>query len=206
MNGAVLSAVIILVYLIALLHYCDGEMFQEDIDKLDDYENKLMDARTVAFISLVWSENIRSYTSRSFDRPIWNNVWGNKHMQKAIILAQICLYVAVLLPGFSDMILGLRGVAVGLYGWALAIVGPVGCLILCEVCMIVTAWQKQQYQNDLALRQAAEAREPQLVRTISPCRASSSPKVQQPQAKAPKKASQAKQNKGLCRCFTLGCV
>merc|ERR1711878_138324 len=101
MNGAVLSLVIIVVYVIALTTYCDGKVFQTDINQLEDYDNKLMDARTVAFISLVWSENVRSYVSRSFDQPVWINLWGNKAMQKAIILAQVCLYVAVLVPGFS---------------------------------------------------------------------------------------------------------
>merc|ERR1719162_1168041 len=35
LNGAVLSVVIIAVYLIALMHYCDGEIFQDDIHMLD---------------------------------------------------------------------------------------------------------------------------------------------------------------------------
>merc|ERR1719464_723217 len=122
MNGAVLSAVIIVVYIIALMNYCDGQILQADINLLDDYNNKLMDARTVAFISLVWSENVRSYTSRSFDQPVWVNLLGNIQMQKAICMAQIALYLAVLVPVFSDTILGLRGVAVGIYGWFLALV------------------------------------------------------------------------------------
>merc|ERR1719223_2053233 len=116
MNGAVLSFVIIIVYIIALMHFCEGEIFQAKINLIDDYDNKLMDARTVAFISLVWSENVRSYTSRSFDMPVWNNFLGNVQMQKAICLAQLCLYAAVLIPGFSDMILKLRGAAIGGYG------------------------------------------------------------------------------------------
>merc|ERR1719422_2955149 len=157
MNGAVLSAVIILVYVIALLHYCDGEVFQTAINEIPNYNDKLMDARTVAFISLVWSENVRSYTSRSFDQPVWVNLLGNLQMQKAICMAQVCLYLAVLVPYFSDMILGLRGVAVGLYGWALALLGPFGCVVLCEICKLITKWQKQQYQEQLAKRQEAEA-------------------------------------------------
>merc|ERR1712127_977437 len=116
---------IIVVYIVALMHYCDGEIFQTDINLLPDYNNKLMDARTVAFISLVWSENVRSYTSRSFDKPIWENVLGNKNMQYAIVLAQVCLYAAVLIPYFSDIILKLRGAAVGVFGWGLALAGPV---------------------------------------------------------------------------------
>merc|ERR1719270_2408341 len=76
MNGAVLSAVIIVVYILSLMHYCDGKIMQTDINLLPDYDSKLMDARTVAFISLVWSENVRSYTSRSFDQPVWVNLLG----------------------------------------------------------------------------------------------------------------------------------
>lgn len=41
---------------------------------------------------------------------------GNRHMQKAIVLAQICLYAAVLIPFFSDQILGLSGTSVGVHG------------------------------------------------------------------------------------------
>eukprot|EP00425_Heterocapsa_triquetra_P046933 CAMPEP_0195069912 /NCGR_PEP_ID=MMETSP0448-20130528/14104_1 /TAXON_ID=66468 /ORGANISM="Heterocapsa triquestra, Strain CCMP 448" /LENGTH=54 /DNA_ID=CAMNT_0040101565 /DNA_START=21 /DNA_END=181 /DNA_ORIENTATION=+ len=52
LNGAVLSAVIISVYILSLMYYCDGKIFQDDIAKLEDYDGKLMDARTVAFISL----------------------------------------------------------------------------------------------------------------------------------------------------------
>jgi len=220
MNGAVLSAVIIVVYIIALMHYCEGAIFQSDINKLDAYEDKLMDARTVAFISLVWSENIRSYTSRSFDKPIWNNVLGNRNMQKAILLAQICLYVAVLCPGFSDVILGLRGIAVGLYGWALALVGPIGCLVLCEICKLLTAWQKQNYQKELSLRQAAEAREPKPIRKASSIKITKAASIKVP-AKAsnaaadPSPAERASpashkinksKSKALCRCLGMECA
>merc|ERR1719251_399779 len=136
--------------------YCDGKVMQTDINALDDYDNKLMDARTVAFISLVWSENVRSYTSRSFQNPVWHNFFGNSNMQKAIILAQLALYIAVLAPFFSDKILGLRGVNVGLWGWGVALVGPVGCVILCELCKLITAAQSRAYQEKLALRRAEQ--------------------------------------------------
>merc|ERR1712012_1464987 len=43
MNGAVLSAVIIVVYVIAVMHYCDGKIMQSDINLIPDYNNKLMD-------------------------------------------------------------------------------------------------------------------------------------------------------------------
>jgi Ca2+-transporting ATPase len=156
LNGAVLSLVIIIVYFLALMHFCDGKFFQADIALLPDFKNKLMDARTVAFISLVWAENVRSYTSRSFNKPVCMDLLGNKNMQKAILLAQICLYVAVLMPVFSTKILGLRGLEVGGVGWAMAIIGPVGCLILCEFCKLITAYQMSMYQKKLALVYEAE--------------------------------------------------
>jgi len=149
-NGAILTAVIIVVYIICLVHFCDGKILQDDILALDGFEEKLANARTVAFISLVLSENIRAYISRSFEKHCWVNFLGNKDMQKAIIAAQIALLVATLLPFFSDKILGLRGVGIGIWGWAVSIVGPVGTLILCELYKIVTQYQVHQYQEKLA--------------------------------------------------------
>lgn len=155
LNGAILTFVIMVVYVIALASYCDGNILQSDIDKVPGFEGKLMDARTVAFIALVWSENVRSYTSRSFDKPIWKDVFGNVYMQKAIGLAQLALYLAVLIPFLSDRILQLRGMAIGLFGWVLALLGPVGCLVLCEAGKVLTRYQAQKYQDSLAERHAA---------------------------------------------------
>merc|ERR1712032_1358414 len=151
LNGSVLSVVIVAVYVVALHRYCDGEIFQERINDLDNFEGKLMDARTVAFISLVFSENVRSYTSRSFDQPVWRNLFGNKYMQKAILLAQACLYIAVLTPYFSDRILGLRGTGIGPWGWGVALAGPAGTLVLCEMCKILTHHQIQRRQRQQAV-------------------------------------------------------
>jgi len=216
MNGAVLSAVIIVVYIIGLVTYCDGNIFQTDINAMDDYEPKLMDARTVAFISLVWSENVRSYTSRSFDKPVWVNLLGNMQMQKAIAMAQVCLYVAVLVPYFSDMILGLRGVSIGINGWLLALIGPIGCVVLCELCKLITKMQKQSYQLELALRQEAEATSGgKVVHKVSshrgaPTKIKSAAKLAEPVkdvsvAKPAIKTASAKgkkpNNAGLCTCL-----
>merc|ERR1719471_477107 len=215
MNGAVLSLVIIVVYVISLIKYCDGEIFQAAINEIPDYNNKLMDVRTVAFISLVWSENVRSYTSRSFDQPVWVNLLGNLQMQKAICMAQVALYLAVLLPVFSDLILGLRGVAVGVYGWLLALIGPVGCVVLCEPCKLITKMQKQQYQEQLALKQDAEAHGGGRVvhkasshRSASPTKVKSSAKLAEPvvhdkdsSKSTPKKKGSNK--KGLCQCLKV---
>jgi len=152
MNGGVLTLVIVGVYLVSLMNYCEGEILQANIGLLEDFEMKLSKAQTVAFISLVWSENIRAYISRSFTNHMWKDIFGNKHMQKAIVLAQICLYAAVLTPYLSDKILGLRGLEIGAFGWALAIAGPVGCFILSEGCKIISAYQLKQYQDFLAAK------------------------------------------------------
>mmetsp|Transcript_57018 Transcript_57018/g.144753 ORF Transcript_57018/g.144753 Transcript_57018/m.144753 type:complete len:1046 (-) Transcript_57018:337-3474(-) len=152
LNGTILASVIIGVYIVALTYYCDGEVLQANIDTFEDSEDRLMKARTVAFVSLVWSENIRSYTSRSFDKPVWRNMFGNKDMQKAIVLAQLCLYAAVFIPRFSDTILKLSGASIGLHGWLLALAGPAGCLIFCEACKVITVFQMKNYQRSLAAK------------------------------------------------------
>ncbi|CAE7436307.1 unnamed protein product, partial [Symbiodinium necroappetens] len=164
MNGMVLTTVIVAVYLISLMHFCEGEFLQANIYLLEGYEKKLSLAQTVAFISLVWSENIRAYISRSFTNPMWHDILGNKEMQKAIVLAQICLYGAVLIPYLSDKILGLRGLDIGVFGWALAIVGPVGCFILSEGCKLISAYQARKYQESLAISDASETRKTPLAR------------------------------------------
>lgn len=150
MNAVVLSAVIIGVYVVALLHFCEGAVLQKEVLTMEDFEERLMDARTVAFVSLVFAENVRAYTSRSFGQPFWRNFLGNAQMQKAIVLAQLCLYSAVFIPGFSDKVLGLRGVDIGGWGWGVAMVGPVATLVLCEACKVITHHQMRLYQKNLS--------------------------------------------------------
>ena len=62
---------------------------------------------------------------------------GNVQMQKAIVMAQLALFAAVLVPG----------IAVGIEGWLLALVGPIDCVTLCELCKLITKMQKQQYRQ-----------------------------------------------------------
>merc|ERR1712093_47592 len=97
---------------------------------------QLAKARTVAFIALVWSENVRAYTSRSFDKLFVVDILSNKHMQRAIGLAQAALYLALFLPGLSD-ILELEGVEIDSMGWLAALVGAVATLVLCEASKLV---------------------------------------------------------------------
>ena len=64
------------------------------------------------------------------------------------------------------MILGWRGRAVGISGWLLAVVGPIGCVPLGVLSKLIKMMQKQQYQQQLALRQQAETQS--VVVTCSP--------------------------------------
>jgi membrane protein implicated in regulation of membrane protease activity len=86
-------------------------------------------------------------------------------MQKAILLAQLCLLCAVLIPGFSDRVLGLRGLDIGIKGWGLALAGPVGTLVLCELCKLITAMQMRTYQKKLAADQAQQSASTQAAST-----------------------------------------
>jgi len=146
-NGAILSLVIICVYFWAL-HFYVGAFFNDDIigrPEEDNMSYKLTQARTCAFISLVWAENVRSYVSRSFDKPVWVQMWANKKMQIAICMAQVALYCAIFIPGLSDTILELDGTIIGLEGWIAAFLGALGCLVLCEIFKVFTAMQKAQF-------------------------------------------------------------
>jgi magnesium-transporting ATPase (P-type) len=157
MNGMILSAVIFGVYLFAL-HVYVGEFFQDDMiaDELETpYKENLEKARTVAFISLVLSENVRAYTSRSFDKPVWTDLWKNKQMQVAIVMAQMALLLAVFLPGLTT-VLGLAGLEIGAEGWGIAFAGPILTLILCEMYKVVVASQIRRFNDQVRMLQEAE--------------------------------------------------
>merc|ERR1712232_295315 len=119
----------------------------------DFVEENLAKARTVAFISLVYSENVRAYISRSFNRPVWRQLCANITMLYAVFLAQMALYIAVLVPDFSETILELNGRDIGVWGWGVAFLGPLGCLVLCECYKVVTHFQMQNYQSRLEAQQ-----------------------------------------------------
>merc|ERR1711977_9966 len=132
-NSFILAGVIMAVYTWGLDHYVD----ELDVDEIREEGHnsytatQLAKARTVAFIALVWSENVRAYTSRSFDKLFIVDLLSNAFMQRAIGLAQGALYLALFLPGLSD-ILGLKGSEIDYKGWLAALFGAVACLVLCE--------------------------------------------------------------------------
>jgi len=183
-NGILLSVVIIGVYTVALYKYCDGEILQSAIlpdcsngdlaceTHLDIMREQMNNARTVAFIALVWAENFRAYASRSFDKPFFVNLLGNKYMQYAACSAQLALYVAVLVPGFSDKVLELRGLYIGAWGWLFALSGPLGTMIFCELFkLLVTARQMRAHERSKTHQEvlAASSQAPSLcVKTAMP--------------------------------------
>merc|ERR1712149_145980 len=128
-------------------------MIDDDVEK--PYKSDLEKARTVAFISLVLSENVRAYTSRSFDKPVWIDLWTNKQMQLAIIMAQVALLLAIFTPGLTT-VLGHAGSEIGAKGWGIAFVGPVLTLILCEMYKIVVASQIKRFNDRVRREQEAE--------------------------------------------------
>ena len=96
-------------------------------------ETSIRRARTSAFISLVWAENFRAYCSRSFERPVWEGTFSNPSMNKAILMAQISLYVALFLPGLNEDVLGLYVYEIHGFGWGIAFIGAISCLVGCEL-------------------------------------------------------------------------
>merc|ERR1712118_383383 len=158
-NSIILAGVIMAVYTWALDHYVD----ELDVDEIGDdireegrkgfTASQLAKARTVAFIALVWSENVRAYTSRSFDKFFVVELLSNKHMHRAIGLAQAALYLALFLPGLSD-VLELKGIEIDWKGWVAALRGAIGTLVLCEASKLVRQLITVQKMKDGAAANA----------------------------------------------------
>eukprot|EP00873_Tetraselmis_striata_P018873 jgi/Tetstr1/439137/TSEL_027589.t1 len=100
---------------------------------LDCIEKSIRRARTTAFISLVWAEGMRAYSSRSFENPVWVNMFSNKYMNYAVLLAQVTLLLALFIPGLNTEVLQLYVYEIQGFGWFLAFIGAFTALVLCEI-------------------------------------------------------------------------
>ena len=63
---------------------------------------------------------------------MWVNTFANPTMNKAILFAQVALYVALWLPGLNS-VLGLYVDEIHGFGWFIAFIGAIACLICCEL-------------------------------------------------------------------------
>ena len=119
-------------------------------------------ARTTAFIALVWAENFRAYSSRSFENGVWVGTFSNPSMNKAILIAQAALYIALYVPGLNE-VLGLYVDEIHGFGWVLAIIGSLACLFFCEMYKYVAGKYVEQealaeYSDEVEEKKRADLR------------------------------------------------
>jgi hypothetical protein len=177
-NGLILTVCALLVYCYCLMQWVGTLSGTDIITMIQDEANPekaaytgpvngysgqtsydLMRARTSAFVCVVWCENFRAYTSRSFDKFVWDGLLDNWAMQKAIGMAQFALYFVILTPTVSDQIMLLEGFELGLEGWAVGIAGGVLCLIICEIYKVATRSQIARFQENVKQQQMKEQEE-----------------------------------------------
>jgi magnesium-transporting ATPase (P-type) len=170
-NGALLTVCAMMVYCYCL-HFWVGTLSSTEITGMIKAEEAqagyeyigstsymLMRARTAAFVCVVWCENFRAYTSRSFDRWVCEGLLDNWAMQKAIFLAQCALYFVILTPVVRDDVMNLEGQELGLEGWAVGISGGFLCLALCEIYKFVTRGQIARFREKVKEEQIKLSRE-----------------------------------------------
>eukprot|EP01047_Picozoa_sp_COSAG01_P005184 COSAG01_NODE_175_length_22996_cov_18.857892_14_plen_1178_part_00 len=134
-------------------------------------------ARTCAFISLVWAENFRAFCSRSFENGVWVGTFSNPKMNKAILMAQASLYIALWLPGLNEDVLGLYVDEIHGFGWVIAISGAFSCLIFCELYKLlakqyISKGELANYDTDTAdaVEKDGKAKETADVETLVPAK------------------------------------
>ncbi|CAD7972588.1 unnamed protein product [Amoebophrya sp. A120] len=156
--------------------YCACRMAGDSEDTCNDDSRKMSTkmrlrlARTATFVAVVYAENVRAYTSRSFDEPFFVEMFKNTAMQKAIAIAQIALYFVIFIPGLSDAIFELEGVRMSTYedmegetgvGYAFAFGSAAACVLLCELYKFVVKGQIREFARQLKEQQEAEEAERQ---------------------------------------------
>ncbi|CAD7969765.1 unnamed protein product [Amoebophrya sp. A25] len=131
---------------------------------------KLRLARTTAFIGVVYAENVRAYTSRSFSEPFYKEMFSNSAMQKAIGIAQVALYLVIFIPGLSDAIFELEGAKMSGYedsngnagvGYGFAFGAAASCVCLCELYKLLVKEQIRKFGEQVKRQQDEEEAERQ---------------------------------------------
>jgi magnesium-transporting ATPase (P-type) len=161
-SGTILTVCALIVYCCSLLLFVGETDLTVIADMINDECNGeihgctdskttegLLWARTTAFICVVWCENFRAYVSRSFHRPVWEGMFSNPAMQKAIFMAQCALYLVICAPVLSTDIMRLDGVTLPWQGWITGIGGAFACLTMCELYKPFVNRQKMAYQSKI---------------------------------------------------------
>merc|ERR1712194_185 len=175
-NGLILASVIFVCFLICLDHYA-GMLNNTDITERGRRERdspsecnknfeefsmsyRIRQAQTAAFIAVVFAENLRAYSSRSFDTPCYIGLLTNPSMQKAVFIAQTALWIVVLTPYLSTDIFGLDGTSVDGFGFFMAVGSAFVCLLICELYKFVAATHIRAYRK----KETEEAQEGERLR------------------------------------------
>eukprot|EP00606_Chrysophyceae_sp_TOSAG23-5_P000404 GSChrysophyteH2.ASY1.ANO1.399.1 assembled CDS len=141
-NGLIITLCIFGTYMLALHAYAasgaNGALYEANPDCKVCIETSIRRARTAAFISLVWAENFRAYIARSFENPVWHKTFANPSMNKAILMAQASLYIALFLPGLNEEVLGLYVYEIHGFGWFIAFIGAFATLVSCELYKFIS--------------------------------------------------------------------
>jgi hypothetical protein len=80
-------------------------------------------------------------------------------MQRAIFMAQVCLYIVIFTPVLSDTIMTLGGVDLLLNateGFGFAVIGAIACLAMCEIYKFIVAIQVKSFKDNLRAKLQAE--------------------------------------------------
>ena len=83
--------------------------------------------------------------TRSFENVVWVGMFSNPHMNKAILMAQASLYIALWLPGLNTEVLGLYVSEIHGFGWVLAFIGALSCLVFCELYKFGATFLSKDY-------------------------------------------------------------
>jgi len=148
-----------------MCRYNDGVNFKTIEECNKNFEEfsmsyRIRQAQTAAFIAVVFAENLRAYSSRSFDTPCYIGLLTNPSMQKAVFIAQTALWIVVLTPYLSTDIFGLDGTSVDGFGFFMAVGSAFVCLLICELYKFVAATHIRAYRK----KETEEAQEGERLR------------------------------------------
>jgi P-type Ca2+ transporter type 2C len=100
----------------------NGSGVWETINDKDCVKDGLKIARTMVFLTIVFSESLRPLTARSFSASIHDDVFENRYLIYAILFSICCMFIIVFTPGLNDIF---HVASPNWYEWLLVIAGVV---------------------------------------------------------------------------------